>query len=163
MNKEMIVNITHATEIFTDFLKKGSYRITAERFEVLEYAFKQTQHFSADELFLAMKNDGSNISRATVYNTLELLVSCGLLQKHNFMGKESRYEKSLGVSEHDHLICLNCGKITEFENNEIIKIQERICNEFGFIPVNHSFHIYGYCKDPDKCKTNRENGNENNS
>jgi Fur family ferric uptake transcriptional regulator len=159
----MIVNITHASEIFTDFLKKGSYRITPERFEVLEYAFKQTQHFSADELFLTMKSEGSNISRATVYNTLELLVACGLLSKHNFMGKEARYEKSLGVIEHDHLICLNCGKISEFDNNEILKIQEKICEEYGFIPVNHTFNIYGYCKDPESCKKNRENGNENNT
>lgn len=90
----MVVNITHANEIFADFLRKGSYRITPERFEVLEYAFKQSQHFSADELFLAMKSEGSNISRATVYNTLELLVECGLLSKHNFLGKEARYEKA---------------------------------------------------------------------
>jgi Fur family ferric uptake transcriptional regulator len=79
------------------------------------------------------------------------------------MGKESRYEKSLGVIEHDHLICLNCGKITEFDNNEILKIQEKICEEYGFIPVNHTFNIYGYCKDPESCKKNRENGNENNT
>ncbi len=158
----MVINITHATEIFTDFLRKGSYRITPERFEVLEYAFRETHHFSADELFLAMKNDGSNISRATVYNTLELLVECGLLSKHNFMGKEARYEKSLGVFEHDHLICLKCGKIIEFDNSDILKIQEKICEEYGIIPVNHSFNIYGYCKNPDECKERRDSKNENN-
>ena len=89
----MVFNITHANQIFTDFLRKGSYRVTPERSEVLEFAFKQVQHFSADELFLAMKNEGSNVSRATVYNTLELLVKCGILSKHNFLGKESRQKR----------------------------------------------------------------------
>lgn len=151
---KMVFNITHATQIFTDFLKKGSYRITPERFEVLEFAFRQNQHFSADELFLAMKSEGSNISRATVYNTLELLVNCGLLAKHNFLGKESRYEKNMGVLEHDHLICVRCGKIIEFDNNEILKIQEKLCEDFGFVPINHSFNIYGVCKNPEHCKIN---------
>lgn len=158
-----MVNITQAVEVFTSFLKKGSFRITPERFEVLEFAFKQTQHFSADELFLAMKLESSNISRATVYNTLELLVSCGLLAKHNFYGKEARYEKTFGTSEHDHLICLNCGKIIEIDNNEILKIQEKVCEEHDFSPVKYSFNIFGYCKNSEQCKNNRENGNENNS
>ncbi len=148
----MIANITHATEIFTNFLKKGSYRVTPERFEVLEYAFRRNEHFSADGLYLSMKNDGSNISRATVYNTLELLVSCGLLSKQNFLGKESRYEKIMGMLDHNHLICVNCGKIIEFKSSQVNKIQELICGENDFVAINHNFNIYGYCKDPEKCK-----------
>lgn len=152
----MINNITHAEEIFTNFLKKGSYRITPERFEVLEYAYEKNEHFSADELYLTMKQNGSNVSRATVYNTLELLVSCGLLAKHNFLGKEARYEKVIGILDHDHLICINCGKIIEFDNSEVRKIQEKICEENNFVAINHTFNIYGYCKDPSTCKNKRE-------
>jgi Fur family ferric uptake transcriptional regulator len=148
----VIANITHAVEIFTNFLKKGPYRITPERFEVLEKAFAQNEHFSADELYLIMKNEGSNISRATVYNTLELLVTCGLLSKQNFLGKEARFEKIIGVLDHNHLICVNCGGITEFKSSAVQKIQEAICDGYNFVAVNHSFNIYGYCKDSAKCK-----------
>lgn len=149
----MIANITHAVEIFTNYLKKGPYRVTPERFEVLENAFAQNEHFSADELYLLMKNEGSNISRATVYNTLELLVTCGLLSKQNFFGKEARFEKIIGVLDHNHIICVNCGRITEFKSAAVQKIQEAICEENNFVAVNHSFNIYGYCKDKKNCKS----------
>jgi len=149
----MIANITHAVEIFTNFLRKGPYRVTPERFEVLDNAYARNEHFSADELYLSMKNDGSNISRATVYNTLELLVTCGLLSKQNFLGKKARFEKIIGVLDHNHIICVNCGRITEFKSSAIQKVQESICDEYNFVAVNHSFNIYGYCKDLKKCKS----------
>ncbi|MCX8010513.1 MAG: transcriptional repressor [Ignavibacteria bacterium] len=151
----MDINITVATDIFTNFLKSGSFRITPERFEILNYALSQKNHFSADELFLIMKNDGSNISRATVYNTLELLNESGLLSKQKFLGKESRYERINGVLDHNHLICLNCGKIIEFKSSEIQNIESEICEKYGFTSLNHTFNIYGHCKDKSNCKSEK--------
>ncbi|MEN8194818.1 MAG: transcriptional repressor, partial [Bacteroidota bacterium] len=83
-----------AHEKFEEFLKTDKHRITPERFEVLDYALESGGHFSADELYQDMKNRNSNISRATVYNSLELLVKCGMLIKRNFGKNKSFYEST---------------------------------------------------------------------
>ena len=102
-----------ATEIFQNYLKNGKNRITPERFEVLDAALEHEGHFGADDLYIVMKNKKSQVSRATVYNTLELLVQCDLLKKRNFGDNITRYESSLKKQIHDHLICMDCGRIVE--------------------------------------------------
>lgn len=141
-----------AEEIFRDFLKEGKNRITPERFEVLEYALEYDGHFGADDLFILMKNSKSSVSRATVYNTLELLVQCGLLSKRNFGDNISRYESNFKRKQHDHLICVDCGKIVEFTDTRIFNIPEKICEELGFELDSYSFNIFARCKDKKKCK-----------
>ena len=140
-----------AREIFRDFLKSEKHRITPERFEVLDFALAKKGHFAADELFVDMKTAKSNISRATVYNTLELLVRCGLLTQRNFGDGRTTYESNYKKHSHDHLICTNCGEIIEFTVPEIQEIVNRVCEELGFIPTGYTFNIYGRCKDPDNC------------
>ena len=98
------MNKNNAHEKFKTFLKKGNHRITSERFEVLDYALDYKGHFGADDLYVAMKNKNSNISRATIYNTLELLAKCNLLAKRNFGDGKTRYESSFNRKNHDHLI-----------------------------------------------------------
>ncbi len=142
-------------EIFTEYLKSGNHRITSERFEVLEYALNKKGHFAADELYADMKKNKSNISRATVYNTLELLVDCHLLARRNFGDGRTTYESSFQKGAHDHLICTNCGEIFEFSAPEIEEIVKRVCDELGFIPSGYSFNIYGVCKDIDSCKVQK--------
>ncbi len=153
MNKE-----TH--EIFTKFLKSENHRITPERFEVLDFALEKEGHFAADELFVDMKSQNSNISRATVYNTLELLAKCGLLVKRNFGDGKTSYESNYEKKAHDHLICTNCGEIIEFSDPEIQKIVERVCREHGFIPAGYSFNIFGKCKNEHKCDISKNRKNK---
>ncbi len=141
-----------AREEFRKYLKRNKHRITPERFEVLDYAIGNTGHFAADELFVAMKTDGSNVSRATVYNTLELLAKCGLISKRNFGENKSFYESSFNIKNHDHIICVNCGKIIEFSSGKIAKLAQEISEKNGMDFVGYSFNIYGRCKDTDKCK-----------
>ena len=144
-----------AEEIFRDFLKSGKNRITPERFEVLEAALEYDGHFNADDLYILMKNSNSRVSRATVYKTLELLAQCELLTKRNFGDNITRYESSFKKQVHDHLICVDCGKIIEFTDPRIKQLPEQISEELGFNFESYSFNIFGRCKDPKKCKQSR--------
>jgi len=141
-----------ASEIFRKYLKDGKNRITPERFEVLDSAINYDGHFAADDLFLQMKNNKSRVSRATVYNTLELLVQCDLLNKRNFGDNMTRYESSLKKHSHDHLICMDCGRIVEFINKRIKTLPQDICNELGFNLESYSFNIFARCKNSKTCK-----------
>ncbi len=140
-----------ATEIFRKFLKDGKNRITPERFEVLDAALEYEGHFGADDLFILMKNNKSRVSRATVYNTLELLVQCDLVIKRNFGDNITRYESSLKKQVHDHLICMDCGRIIEFTNSKITNLPAEICNENNFKLESYSFNIFARCKNIKTC------------
>ena len=142
-----------AKDLFTDFLKKGKNRITPERFEVMEAALEG--HFGADDLYIEMKNLDSTVSRATVYKTLELLEQCKLITKRNFGDNLTRYESNFKKQIHDHLICMDCGRIVEFINPKISKLPEQISEELGFNVESHSFNIFARCKDPKNCKYNK--------
>lgn len=140
-----------AQEKFTKFLRKGKHRITPERFEVMEYALGYDGHFGADELYVEMKNQSSNVSRATIYNTLELLAQCEILAKRNFGDNKTRYESSFNRQNHDHLICTNCGEIKEFQDERIQEIVDEVAEKFGFEPTGYSFNIFGRCKNWQTC------------
>lgn len=144
-----------AQEIFKDFLKRGKNRITPERFEVLEAALDHDGHFGADDLFIKMKNYNSGVSRATVYNTLELLAQCELITKRNFGDNINRYESNYKRQTHDHLICIDCGRIVEFSDVKIKKLPSAISEELGFEYDSYSFNIFARCKDKNQCKQNK--------
>ncbi len=141
-----------AGEIFRNYLKSGKNRITPERFEVMDAALEHEGHFGADDLYVLMKNADSRVSRATVYKTLELLVQCDLLTKRHFGENLTRYESSFKRQTHDHLICIDCGKIVEFSDPRIKKLPEKISDELGFRIESYSFNIFGRCRDSKKCK-----------
>lgn len=149
------MNSEKAHETFRKHLKDGGYRITPERFEILDAIIAYEGHFVADELFIEMKKKNSEISRATVYNTLELLTQCSLLSKRNFGENKTRYEANLGRTSHDHLICTDCGAIMEFSTPKVKKLIEEITSELGFQPTGYSFNIFGKCNKSNKCKNNK--------
>src|SRR5262245_34622473 len=92
-------------EVFSDYLEKHNQRKTSERFAILEEIYSRHDHFDAESLFIELKEKKFDISRATVYNTLDLLSECELVTKHQFGNNLARYEKSYGYRQHDHLIC----------------------------------------------------------
>jgi len=141
-----------AHEQFKKYLKQEKHRITPERFEVLDFALDYNGHFGADDLYVQMKTKKSNVSRATIYNTLELLAKCKLLAKRNFGDGLTRYESSFNRKNHDHLICINCGEIIEFTSTKVQKIVDGMCKELGFENVGYSFNIFGKCKNGSSCK-----------
>lgn len=141
-----------AIELFRSFLKNGQNRITPERFEVLNAAIEYQGHFGADDLFILMKNRKSHVSRATVYKTLELLAQCDLVIKRNFGDNLTRYESSFKKQNHDHLICVDCGRIVEFTDESVAKSPKQICEKLGFNLGSYSFNVFAHCKDKKSCK-----------
>ncbi|MGD8306123.1 MAG: transcriptional repressor [Ignavibacteria bacterium] len=145
-----------AREIFRNFLKSEKNRITPERFEVMEAALDYEGHFGADDLYILMKNSKSTVSRATVYKTVELLVQCELLSKRHFGENLTRYESSFKKQVHDHLICMDCGRIVEFSDDELSKFPEKISENLGFEFESYAFNIFARCKDPKNCEYFKE-------
>jgi len=140
------MNNEKAHDEFKLFLKSGKHRITPERFEVLNYAIGSGNHFTADDLYLEMKNGKSNVSRATVYNSLELLVKCEMLAKRNFGDNKTFYESSYNIQNHGHLICKVCGDIIEFNHPKLSDIVDNIVKKNDFIRDSFQFNIFGKCK-----------------
>lgn len=144
------MDIDAAKETLTQYLNEKKLRPTRERFLLLEEIMRTNGHFDADELFAMMSEKKLKASRATVYNTLDLLVDCGLISKYRFNETHSRYEKAFGRPRHDHLICLQCGDIIEFVNDKLDKILRDVCQEKKFKQRNSTLQIFGVCA---KCQT----------
>jgi len=136
---------------FIQYLKQNGHRITNERFLILDAALSMRNHFDADELYLKMKEDMISVSRATVYNTLELMSECNILTRHNFKGDRTRYETIYGRKNHYHIICLTCNLIFEFENTNIEKNISKTCDQLGLKLVEHTLQAFAICKDTTKC------------
>ena len=133
-------------QVFTEYLEKHQQRKTNERFVILEEIYSRSDHFDAESLYVELKKKKFQISRATVYNTLELLVECELVTKHQFGNTMARYEKSYGYRQHDHLICLDCNKVMEFCDPRIHQISTRMGDLLNFEIPHHSLILYGHCK-----------------
>lgn len=144
--------INEVREIFQTYLKKKKHRQTPERFQVLEEIYRADGHFDADEIYFRMKNAGYRISRATVYNTLDLLVECELVQRHQFGDNQSYFERAYAYRQHDHIICRECGTVLEFCDPRIQEIQSLMESIHNFNITSHSLQFYGHCKDPETCR-----------
>lgn len=135
-----------AREILRNHLKSsGKHRATPERFAVLDAVLQSQGHFDAESLYYRMISNGVKISKATVYNTLELLQECGLVSKYRFAESTSRYEKAFGRPHHHHMICLSCGDIIEFMSDKLEQIQEQIAEQKNFSIQSTTIQIFGTC------------------
>lgn len=141
-------------QIFTSYLEQKALRKTSERYIILEEIYSLQGHFDVESLYVHLKNKNYRVSRATVYNTLDLLVECDLVSKHQFGKNLAQYEKSHGSKQHDHLICTDCSKVLEFCDPRIQNIQNTVEELLHFNVVHHSLILYASCK-KENCENKR--------
>jgi Fur family ferric uptake transcriptional regulator len=132
-------------ELFTRYLETNKQRKTPERYAILDEIYSHKDHFDVDQLYVKMKTRNYHVSRATVYNTLDLLVESGLVKRHQFGQNTSHYEQAYGYKQHDHLICSDCEYVFEFCDPRIQQIQKMTGDLLNFSIQSHSLTFHGKC------------------
>jgi Fur family ferric uptake transcriptional regulator len=141
--------VAEVRDVFAQFLKDRKQRHTPERFSVLDEVYETDGHFDADELYGRLAENSVAVSRATVYNTLELLVECDLVVRHQFGGKHAKYEKAYSYWQHDHLICEDCGEVLEFCDPRLQAVRDMVGEIYSFDIRRHELTLYGSCRRTD--------------
>lgn len=146
-----------AHNALTQYIQSKRLRKTPERYAILDKVFDIAEHFSIEMLYSVLEEDGFHVSKATLYNTIQLFVDCGLIRRHQFDGKSAQYERVLGLGNHHHLICTQCGRIKEVKDIALIET----LNSRRYPTFHTSYfalYVYGICS---RCQRKIKNRNKN--
>jgi Fur family ferric uptake transcriptional regulator len=135
--------MVEALDRFRDYLATQGLRLTRQREQVALALAGASDHLSADEVAVRLRNEG--VSKSTVYRTLQLLVGAGLADGQDYGDGRLYYEWMVGRHHHDHLVCLGCGQLIEFHSPDIEKLQDRVAGAHDFDVVSHTHKLFGYC------------------
>lgn len=137
--------MTTELQIFQDYIRQRGLRRTPEREEILRQIFAVHGHFDVDGLYLQLKGQGSKVSKASIYRALPLFIDCGLIREVDFRDGHWHYEHIYGHDHHNHLRCLGCGEIREFEEPPLQFLEELLARTYNYRIKGHQLQVYGYC------------------
>jgi Fur family ferric uptake transcriptional regulator len=140
-------DITELHDQLSAYMERKGLRSTSQRRLVSDIFFRTDGHLSIDDMLTRVREQDPKVGYATVYRTMKLLVECGLANERQFDDTVTRFEVAHEDSHHDHLICLECKRIVEFEDDEIERLQEELAERRGFELVSHKHELYGLCAD----------------
>lgn len=138
---------TEEGRLFLSHLARKGLKHTAQRMEVLDEILQMEKHKSIEEIYEAMRRKGSKVGFSTVYRTMHVLVECSIVREQDFGTGIMRYERAYGIDHHDHLVCVECGRIIEFVHPKIESLQDAVAREHRFEVTGHKHEIYGRCRD----------------
>lgn len=130
-------------------LRKAGLKVTLPRIKILELLENSpVHHLSAEDVYKALLEQGEDVGLATVYRVLTQFESAGIVERHHFEGGHSVFEISQG-EHHDHIVCVTCGKVLEFNDDIIEEQQHKVAESLGFTLTGHALHLYGICSSPE--------------
>lgn len=134
-------------DVFRRYLREHNLPVTQQRETIAETVFFADEHLSVGDIERAVRDQGIQVGKATVYRTLDLLREAGVVQEHDFGEGFKRYEPLAAQSHHEHLLCIECGKVVEFSSERFERMSALVAEEHGFRPHHHRLEIYGVCRE----------------